>query len=796
VSANGSNWKGVLVEAARAILPLALTAGSFLGFVALAGGAIVWTRFYFAQLPAEQAVTALPQGELIAIGSVLLLVFGLLGALAALLIYLVDRSGRPTPGMSIGLLGLLLVEGMVVCGLLVEDAAWDRQALAAELFALAVILGGLVTRVPEFAALKDDLHGRPGEEISMRREEDFQPYEIDSGRPLVRLVVDIVALTAALTIFGFLIVSLAWPSEVWAFLAGFGAVVLGVLILGLMTRRAIVNGWPRYEVLRRDARHHRAKPVRFQLTPMGELAMLLLALIAIAGPSLVLWEWWVGGALAVAIGLGLALWRISNLNSHRNHDRFLWYGVAVFFSVPLFGTVAGILMNIADPQVQPMALIRTTDGLDEAVQGIYVTETDERVYFGSVATKGCGKDLVDDSGRLLWVPRSEVVAMAVGPLQDIDDANASAHEMFAALTPAGDRGAPGMELSVGGSPADGEKDQATSTRRLEDAGSAVRGEFGWGITASHQVASPGDLVKLTLGEPWHDDEKRKGFGSDPDGRVVHIGQTAVTDFRHWSDNEIVFRVPPGTAAGPVTVECQQHAVVPPVLLVTKKPKARISVRLRPGSDEVVFDSRRSSDDGRIVNRAWTVEGRRHTRRSRMSVSLAPRRAVYSVELRVTDADGSIDTARIDLLRLAAPTFDFAADEPADSAAVERLRAALLRRTRAQMPEAIELHGHADDVGSDELNDDLSRRRARRIRDALLNVHAAEEAPKAGPRAVPMTILAFGEGCPVDRRGGRQPRNRRVDVFVLDAGVVVDPPQDCHARSYDGARWRPFEQSQR
>jgi hypothetical protein len=48
-------------------LPLLVTAGGFLGFVAFVGGAVTWSRFFAAKLPATQAIDAVTHGvELVA----------------------------------------------------------------------------------------------------------------------------------------------------------------------------------------------------------------------------------------------------------------------------------------------------------------------------------------------------------------------------------------------------------------------------------------------------------------------------------------------------------------------------------------------------------------------------------------------------------------------------------------------------------------------------------------------------------------------------------------------------------
>src|SRR5690349_13825358 len=146
----GGSWLSQAVkEVGGSLLPVLLTAGGFIGFVAVAGGAIVWTRLRAAHLPADQAIAALPQGELVAIGAVSLSLFGVLGAIAAVGIYLVDRGGRPTPGMSRGLLWLVLLEGLVVI-VLVEGGKWQRDVVAAEVLALLVVIALIVTRMPAF----------------------------------------------------------------------------------------------------------------------------------------------------------------------------------------------------------------------------------------------------------------------------------------------------------------------------------------------------------------------------------------------------------------------------------------------------------------------------------------------------------------------------------------------------------------------------------------------------------------------------------------------------------------------
>ena len=97
----------------------------------------------------------------------------------------------------------------------------------------------------------------------------------------------------------------------------------------------------------------------------------------------------------------------------------------MFLSVPLFGALSLMARNVGYPEAQPLALIRKTDGPDESIQSLYVTEASDRVYFANVATEGCGREVKRHSGRPLWVPSDEEVAMSVGPLQSIKEASTS-----------------------------------------------------------------------------------------------------------------------------------------------------------------------------------------------------------------------------------------------------------------------------------------------------------------------------------------------------------------------------------
>jgi hypothetical protein len=920
-----SPWADLLNSAGKQLLPVLLTAGSLIGFVAFAGAVIVWTRFSAAEVPADQAVNAVPRDELVAIGSSLLLVFGFFGVLAVVAIFLIDRGGRVSPGMSRGLLVLLAIEGLATI-VLVKDAPWQRAVVAVELFVLpmAVVLWATFSQL--FTQFDETgLPDRKGEERdAVPKAGPFRARVEGQEAPVSRQVLR----TACAWALGSALVAAAV-----ALLAS-GGVALYALMVGLATLALVLGSlvglrsWMAFygnptvrqaEATRvREKERQRAtemeligpalaslgveheeeqpKPPRLELTPLGVVLVAGMLTLAVLGPSLVLWKWSLAAALGAAIVLGAGLWRIAALAA----PRFQWYGLAVFISVPLFGTLTAMARNIEDPQVQPLALIRSTDGPDEAIQGLYVTEADDRIYFATVATEGCSNGLMPQSGRLLWVPKSEVVAMSIGPTQDVKDAATTALEMSYALTP-GLGLPPNEEASTDGGGEETGEGEAQPVplpldKRLEDVGTAVRPNFGAGLSLVPENASPGRVETLRMSIPNRNVE---GFGSNPHGRTLRLGTAPVAILREpahnpwdaefvksrvlgplildkrvayekdeagnfqqvdegdgserplyvrlndktivavngepivagtqeggylaiepgkktgepaklepgqtvesrqgleyelkqpllrqaWHKDHISFRVPEDATSGVVSVDCGQLGSQP-LLSVTHAPEARIAVRMRAGSNRVSFDSGRSGDkDGESISRRWNVAGLRRGNKPGMSADLPPRLGAYSVRLTVTDKSGKRGSIALRLLRLPASLFAFGREEPEHGGAVRRARRALMRIVSKDPPTAIEIAGHADDPGTPRENTKLSLRRGEWLRDKLLPV-----APSSGRggAAVQVRVAAYGEGCPVDPRPGRRPLNRRVDVFVLDRGVTVEPPAGCHPRRLESSEWR-------
>lgn len=470
----------VLRGIGHVVLPILAAVGGLVGFIALAGGAVVWTRFSAAELPPDQIVAVYPRTELVSIASSLLLLFGLVGLLAVGLCFLINPKGRASIGMTRVLLTLMLVEGLAVILLIAEATSWQRRVGAAEAFVFFLFACFAATALFE-------------------RPEAYEGGD-DRHRPLRAKFMRVAV--GALGVFFLLFAWAVIRSDARPAIAG--AALLCLTPFWLAWRLRDDGEKP---PKRRLGRYQ----VQFSRDGMSWIICLTVAAVII--PGLIMWSGWLLLSLAVAGFLFAALWRAALMPK----QSFLWYGVAVFISVPLFGTLTWMVQNVFEPQVQPMALIRKTGDVDEYLQGLYVTETSDRVYFATVATEGCRSDLVAGSGRLLSVPKSEIAAIAIGPLQSIKRARSAALEMSYTLTPtAGIRN--GLE-DPPGTFEDGGGEGRAHVHRLENVPAAVEPRFGSGLRIVPERAAPGQTVTLRLAAP---SEATRGFGRSRHHRTLRV----------------------------------------------------------------------------------------------------------------------------------------------------------------------------------------------------------------------------------------------------------------------------------
>jgi hypothetical protein len=135
---------------------------------------------------------------------------------------------------------------------------------------------------------------------------------------------------------------------------------------------------------------------------------------------------WLTGLLGLAVLVNMIVFGIA-----RATRRFGWLGLSVFLSVLLFGGAVVGARSMRSPELQPVALIRKGDNV--GLCGIYITETDKRVYLGRIQMKPDGSGIEPSTGRMFWVPDSDVDMMKVGTLQPLAQANANAARLLEEL---------------------------------------------------------------------------------------------------------------------------------------------------------------------------------------------------------------------------------------------------------------------------------------------------------------------------------------------------------------------------
>jgi hypothetical protein len=132
---------------------------------------------------------------------------------------------------------------------------------------------------------------------------------------------------------------------------------------------------------------------------------------------------WLVLMLAVVVVVNVAVFGVALAS-----NRFVWYGMAVFVSVPLIGAVLEGVRTYRFPKLQPAALIRKSS--DIALCGVYIGENEDRVYLGRVQLAKAGDTrAIPGAGRLFWVPKSEVDMIKIGSSQLLGDANGRAPEL-------------------------------------------------------------------------------------------------------------------------------------------------------------------------------------------------------------------------------------------------------------------------------------------------------------------------------------------------------------------------------
>jgi outer membrane protein OmpA-like peptidoglycan-associated protein len=343
------------------------------------------------------------------------------------------------------------------------------------------------------------------------------------------------------------------------------------------------------------------------------------------------------------------------------------------------------------------------------------------------------------------------------------------------------------------------------------------------VTVVHDAGgfkvAPGVTQKVTLTGRHPGGRTRPGTALPLGGQYLYR--------QAWHENRITFVVPDEAKTGVVTVECSQLAGSP-LLQVSHDPTARIAVRMHQHRPMMTLDSSRSSDEDEPdkksressgsgkskpgasskagesdeLTRHWTVEGVSRGNGKTIGAQLPARDAPYRIKLTVTDPAGHSDSTELRLLRLPASNFRFDKHKPLHPKELRAVHDSLVEAVEGQHPPAIELYGYADDPGTPAYNLKLSLKRDEAVLNRVLRHPPKKAETGKGSRQekrqqsqgknklqVPIHELAYGETCQLVPDGGRQARNRRVDVLVLGPGVTVVPPKGCHPGRFKDARWK-------
>jgi hypothetical protein len=454
-AAGAESGLGRLSELAWQALPAIGSAIGFAGFVAVIGAAIELIRFHAAHLPAVQAVQAVPRPELIIVGAIALAGSVAGGVLAVLVVYLADNEGGATVRTVRGLVAVAVAEMLVTLIYIPKTDWWIYVLLVGWLLAIgliAVVVVGEVIRnfrnrdalklahvavlearerlgattaalaaaietaaeVKEASTLKAREQARiamPLAEHEWRRtlreweaaaDDIASDLPVPEARRLARVRRKIARYDTEPPTIDALEASLDLAENDTAHV--FRAV--GVRLLSIA----------------RELGHGLAGSTRgagFLLILLGP-GSFVVGVVLVASNGTFSWL-----VLVLVIVMILA---VANLLVARATEKFAWYGVAVFFSVLLFGATLTIAKTLDKPLARPTALVRKGDY--QGICGVFIAQTADRVYIGRMARGGSRSR----PGLIFWIPTADVDLVSVGQFQPIGpDFSRTAVSMLAQL---------------------------------------------------------------------------------------------------------------------------------------------------------------------------------------------------------------------------------------------------------------------------------------------------------------------------------------------------------------------------
>jgi hypothetical protein len=382
-------WPELLAKSAAGIASLVVSAG----FVSLVGAAILWVRFWAARIPADDALAAVPESQLLVVGGQALIVFGLLAVAAVVVVWLLDGKGRAIRASRRGLAALIVAElllAMLLADLPEGQLVWLLIGFVLGAFLLHFLVDRALGSRSVLRASQPLAKSWTWWKTLFKRPkgEDEAPI-----RPLARVAwraFPLLLLAGALY-FAFE----AHGLDRWVKVLG--PIALAAVLFVAPGGVAGVAPSPNADSL---------EPPRHALA----LTTLVCLFVLLARD-----ERWLAGAAVVAALLAGACLAIAGSSGMR----FAPYGVAVLLSVPIFGAAVRILSAWDSPEAQPVAAI--SENLERTVCGLFVAETDDRLYLARVELDELGQVRRPRArrSRLTSIPRDKLAATAVGPLQPV-----------------------------------------------------------------------------------------------------------------------------------------------------------------------------------------------------------------------------------------------------------------------------------------------------------------------------------------------------------------------------------------
>lgn len=431
-----------LGELAWKAIPAIASAIGFVGFVALIGAALQWIRFEAVGLPPTQGLMAMPRQELVITGGWALTVSVLAGLVAALIVYMFDSKGDANVSTARGIVLIATVEVgciLVVVHLNVAGTllflAW-ALAVGALWLCLGEALTPHFTRRRKLKRLRREvLEARLGllEAGDVGAVADPLPPACSDpppqdGKPPTTGDAHANYMTAqhrwkrALAEWDAACMAIVWPARqlgVAALTAKVSASTADVLhppsdleLRPLLERtEAAMGGW--VTAVKEWVRTSGGKLGSRIARPLVLLASIIVALGLLVAVVHLNSHNALGFASAgvwmLVIFAVAAVLAVTNMFIAHGTEKFLWYGVSVFFSVVVFGAFLQMARTAHDPSVQPVALLRK--GNSAGICGVFITQTSERVYVGRLPYPEYRP------GLIFWIPTSEVEAVSVGQLQ-------------------------------------------------------------------------------------------------------------------------------------------------------------------------------------------------------------------------------------------------------------------------------------------------------------------------------------------------------------------------------------------